>query len=158
MHKANAHLPKSELSGSPRATLLLDHAERKVRRRVLTLPSGEDMLVDLPQATTLADGDGLALEDGGFVAIAAKPERLLRVTARSALHLLELAWHLGNRHLPTQLADDHLLIAEDAVMARMLKGLGAQLAPVNAPFSPVHGAYHAQYGHTHGHNHHHDHR
>ena len=39
------------------------------------------MLLDLPQAVRLRDGDGLALEDGGMVRVCARPEPLLEIHA-----------------------------------------------------------------------------
>lgn len=145
MIKATAHLQRHRITGAPIDRIALGHDERYLRRRVLAFASGREILVDLPQAIALAHGDGLSLEEGGFVLIEAAPEQLLKVTASSPLHLLELAWHLGNRHLPTELRSDHILIVEDPVMAAMLEGLGARLEKITAPFSPVRGAYHSHH-------------
>jgi urease accessory protein len=95
----------------------------------------------LPQAGVLGDGDGLALSDGTWLAVRAAPEALLEVTADSAALLLRLAWHIGNRHLPAQLAGERILIRDDAVMSAMLEGLGARLRRLEAPFAPERGAY-----------------
>ena len=124
------------------------------------------MLVDLPDPVVLATGDELVLEDGGTVAIAAADEALYEVTARDAVHLTELAWHIGNRHLPAAITATRILILRDHVIRDMLEGLGAQVREVTAPFDPVRGAYsghgghdHPQghsHGHSHGHHHHHD--
>jgi len=76
-----------------------------------------------------------------MIRIEAAPEALLEVTAPEGHTLIRLAWHIGNRHLPAQLESRRLLIREDAVIAEMLLGLGASVAPVREPFSPEAGAY-----------------
>ena len=42
------------------------------------------------------------VEDRRIVAIKAAPEPLAEITASGPNHLLRVAWHLGNRHLPTE--------------------------------------------------------
>ena len=64
--------------------------------------------------------------------------------------LVRIAWHLGNRHLPTEIRNEVLRIRPDHVIEAMLHGLGADLATVQAPFQPEGGAYS---GHGHGHHH-----
>jgi len=108
---------------------------------------GLDFLLDLPEATAIRDGDGLLLEDGRIVAVKASAEPLVDVRATDAGHLVRLAWHLGNRHLPVQIETDRLLIREDHVIEAMLVSLGATIAHVEAPFDPEGGAYG---GHHHG--------
>lgn len=149
-----------------RDTVTVEFDDRFRRRRLYTGQGGLAFLLDLPEATVLRDGDGLALASGGFVRVRAAPEPLVEITAASSGHLARLAWHLGNRHLPTQIAADRLLIRDDHVIVRMLEGLGATLRRVEAPFDPEGGAYGeqnhspAQRHHHHGHgehHHHHDH-
>jgi urease accessory protein len=69
--------------------------------------------------------------------------------------LPRLAWHIGNRHTPCQIAADHLLIRADHVLEGMLRGLGAGVTPTMAAFAPEGGAYgHGRtMGHDHGHFH-----
>ena len=62
---------------------------------------------------------------------------------------LRLAWHLGNRHLPTQLLGDRLRIRRDHVIAEMAAGLGAEVREIEAPFDPEGGAYGTGHGHGH---------
>jgi len=144
--RATTYRRAGSFKTAPFARIALDHRARHLRRRLLSLETGDDILVDLPQAIPLADGDALQLEDGRLVAISAAPEDLYEVTAPSQRALAELAWHLGNRHLPAQIDTDRILIARDRVMRQMLVGLGATIAEIRAPFTPLHGAYH---GHSH---------
>lgn len=143
-------------------SLLLDYDERHRRRRRYTTEGGRDILLDLAAATVLRDGDGLVLEDGGVVRVRAAPEALVEVTADTPGRLARLAWHLGNRHLPTRIEGARLLIRDDHVITAMLRGLGATLRAVHEPFDPEGGAYgehnrHAAHPHAHGHGHHHGH-
>ena len=139
-----------------RGAVTLAYLERHRRRLRLVADTGEGFLLDLERATVLEDGDGLALSDGGWIAVKAAPERLAEVTAASPELLMRLAWHLGNRHLPTQLVADRILIREDHVIVDMLRGLGATVRLIEAPFSPEGGAYEdGQGGHRHDHDHDH---
>jgi urease accessory protein len=128
--------------------VVLDADERHRRRVALTGEGGTAFLLDLPHATALRDGDGLVLEDGAIVRVTGKAEPLVEIAAASPHDLARLAWHIGNRHTDVQVVGDKLRIRRDHVLEDMLRGLGARLIPVEAPFDPEHGAY----GH-----HHHDH-
>ena len=128
--------------------LTLVYDDRHRRRITLTTDGGADLLLDLAEAVTLADGDGLRLDGGGWVRIAAADEPVIDVTAPTPQALLRLAWHLGNRHTPAQILADRIRIRDDHVLADMLRGLGAAVRRVKAPFAPEGGAY-APSGHDH---------
>ena len=132
--------------------VLLDAHERHRRRVVLTGERGTTFLLDLPRATALRDGDGLVLDDGGIVRIVGRPEPLIEIAAAGSEELARLAWHIGNRHIEVQIVGDRLRIRRDHVIEDMLRGLGARLVPVEAPFDPEQGAYGQ---HVHGHDHDH---
>ncbi len=149
--------------------MLVDFDDRFRRRRLYTGQGGLAFLLDLPEATVLRDGDGLALATGGFVRVTAAPEPLVEITARDHEHFARIAWHLGNRHLPTQIDGDRLLIRDDHVIVHMLEGLGAigpqgggahstrRAAPM-ASTTTIPGQRHSHHHHDHGdHDHHHDH-
>lgn len=140
--------PREERRGS--ATLACE--ERHRRRLRLTTDADEPFLLDLVQTTLLREGDGLALEQGGWIEVHAAPEPLLEVTAPDALGLLRLAWHLGNRHLPVQIERTRLLIRRDHVMADLVEKLGGRTHEIETPFTPEGGAYaESGYGPHHGH-------
>jgi urease accessory protein len=132
-----------------RDQVLIDFDRRFRRRFVLRTERGEDVLLDLPQAVRLRDGDGLCLEDGSVVRVRARPEALLEIGAADHAHLMRIAWHLGNRHLPVQFVGDRIRIRSDHVIADMVAGLGGQVREVEAPFDPEAGAYAAVGGHSH---------
>jgi len=131
-------------------TLLFDD---RYRRRLRMLgDNGLDFLLDLIEPIVLHGGDGLRLEDGGFVEVQAAEEDLVEIRGRDAASFARLAWHLGNRHLPAEIGDARILIRDDHVIVDMLKGLGAEVRKVKAPFDPEGGAY-GQHNHDLGHRH-----
>jgi len=142
-------------STTPYGRAVLAHDERHLRRRAIELADGSKVLVDLPEAVALNDGDRLVLEDGRHVEIVAAEEPLYDIRARDAVHLSELAWHIGNRHLAASIEAGRILILRDHVIKAMLEGLGATVEDVSEPFKPVRGAYSAQGGHGHDHGHSH---
>jgi urease accessory protein len=156
----------SSWSGDAIDSVVLDYDDRHRRRMMMTGTSGLSFLLDLPEATFLRHGDALMLEDGRLVEVLAAPEPLLEIRCNDPLHLARIAWHLGNRHLPTQLFPKYLRIRRDHVIADMATKLGARVIEIEAPFDPEGGAYqtpvhshdHAHHDHAHdGHHHHHDH-
>ncbi|WP_421992116.1 urease accessory protein UreE [Roseococcus sp.] len=155
------------------AEVRLDFDDRFRRRKRYETAGGIPFVLDLAEAQVLRDGDGLLLDDGRAVLVRAAEETLVEVRATSPSHLVRLAWHIGNRHLPAELQADRILIREDHVIEAMLRGLGATVTKVRAPFNPEGGAYgehnrsshqpfreHGQdhHSHDHGHDHDHDHR
>lgn len=122
-------------------TVVLDFDGRHRRRIAMTGIKGVEFLLDLPETAALKDGDAILLEDGRIVAVKAANEPLAEITGIDPTHLVRLAWHLGNRHLPTALSADRMLIRRDAVIEHMLEGLGATVRHVEAPFYPESGAY-----------------
>jgi urease accessory protein len=127
--------------------VVLDADERHRRRIVLTAEGGTSFLLDLPHATALRDGDGLVLEDGSIVRVAGKREPLVEITAASPQQLARLAWHIGNRHTDVEIVGERLRIRRDRVLEDMLRGLGAYLSPIEAPFEPEPGAYEQEHRH-----------
>jgi urease accessory protein len=137
-------------------TVVLDFDDRHRRRTAMTGTRGLEFLLDLENAIALRGGDALVLEDGRLVEVVAAPEPLLEIKGSDPHHLIRVAWHLGNRHLPTQLMPKGLRIRRDHVIEAMVKGLGARVIEIEAPFDPEGGAYaSAAHGHAHDdHTHH----
>ncbi|ABD06575.1 UreE urease accessory-like [Rhodopseudomonas palustris HaA2] len=149
-------------------TVVLDFDDRHRRRMAMTGTRGLSFLLDLEHATALRGGDALVLDDGRLIEVVAAPEPLLEIRGRDPQHLVRLAWHLGNRHLPTQIMAKALRIRRDHVIADMVRGLGGKAVEIEAPFDPEGGAYapahegaahHDHGGHEHRHHDHghHDH-
>lgn len=138
---------------------MLDAGDRNRRRIVLTGERGTQFMLDFPAPVSLRDGDGLVLDDGTIVAVAGAPERLLEVAGPNAFETVRLAWHLGNRHTDVQIVGGKIRLRHDHVLEDMLRGLGAKVAALDAPFDPEpasphgHGHSHGHHGHEHGHDH-----
>jgi urease accessory protein len=140
-------------AGSATDFIVLEAQDRHRRRVVFVGEHGATYLLDLPAPAQLRDGDGLLLEDGTMVRVTGKPEPLVEVSAANAQELARLAWHIGNRHTDVQVVDGKLRIRRDHVLEDMLKGLGATLSFIEAPFDPEGGAYRHAHGNHIG-NHH----
>jgi urease accessory protein len=153
---------------APADSVVLDFDGRHRRRMAMTGTQGLAFLLDLENAIALRGGDALVLEDGRLIEVVAAPEPLLEIRCNDPLHLVRVAWHLGNRHLPTQIMPKGLRIRRDHVIEAMVKGLGARIIEIEAPFDPEGGAYaghthapeaapaHDHSSHDHGHHHHPD--
>ena len=157
MLHAHSVVPSGAWSGEPADTVVLDYDERYRRRVAMTGVRGLGFLLDLPEAVMLRAGDGLKLEDGRIVEVVAAPEPLVEIRAADAAALTRIAWHLGNRHLPTELMRKSLRIRRDPVIEEMARGLGGAVVAIEAPFNPEGGAYVRAPAHGHGHDHDDDH-
>ena len=129
-------------------TVVLDYDQRHRRRMAMKGKRGFEFLLDLPHAVPIRDRDGLVLEDGRIIWVNAMKEALAEIGAPDAVSLARIAWHLGNRHLPTQLMPGKLRIRRDHVIEAMVTGLGGTVTVIEAPFDPEVGAY-AEHGHVH---------
>jgi len=122
-------------------TVVLDFDDRHRRRMAMTGTRGLEFVLDLESAATLRGGDALVLEDGRLIEVIAAPEALVEIRGSDPSHMVRVAWHLGNRHLPTQITARGLRIRRDHVIEAMVKGLGARVIEIDAPFDPEGGAY-----------------
>jgi urease accessory protein len=164
MIRATQVLGQHRWTQSAADTVVLDFDDRHRRRMAMMGTRGLEFLLDLENAVALRGGDALVLEDGRLIEVVAAAEPLVEIRGADPLHLVRVAWHLGNRHLPTQIMPKGLRIRRDHVIEAMVKGLGARIIEIEAPFDPEGGAYaqaahdHAAHDHGHhGHHHHDDH-
>ena len=150
--------PAGSWTGPAADTVELAYDERHRRRVMLTCLSGRKVLLDLAEAQVLGHGDALDAGGGVLIEVRAAPERLAEIACADPTELVRVAWHLGNRHLPTQILGDRLRIREDHVIVDMVRGLGAEVTLIEAPFDPEGGAYgNGGGGHSHHGGHHHSH-
>jgi urease accessory protein len=161
MIRATQVKPQYRWTEAAADTVVLDFDDRHRRRMAMTGTRGLAFLLDLENAIALRGGDALVLEDGRLIEVVAAPEPLLEIRGADPHHLIRVAWHLGNRHLPTQIMPKGLRIRRDHVIEAMVKGLGARVVEIEAPFDPEGGAYvggghghaHEEHAHHTGHDH-----
>jgi len=149
MIRATRVLGQHRWTQAPVDTVVLDFDNRHRRRMAMTGTRGLEFLLDLENAVALRGGDALVLDDGRLIEVVAAPEPLVEIRGADPHHLIRVAWHLGNRQLPTQIMPKGLRIRRDHVIEEMVKGLGARVIEIEAPFDPEGGAY-ASAGHDHG--------
>ena len=152
MHRVTAISPAGHWNAAAAIDCVtLDADDRTRRRIVLTGEKGTQLLIDFDSPVTLHDGDGLVLDDGSVVLVSGTPEPLAEIAASSPREFVRLAWHLGNRHTDVQITGSRIRIRSDHVLEEMLRGLGATVTLIDAPFEP-----HVTVPHSHAHDHHHD--
>jgi len=128
--------------------LVLPFDLRQKSRLRTTLADGEEVGLFLDRGHVLRGGDYLQSEDGRIVLVRAKAEKVLHISCGNTVDLLRVTYHLGNRHVPLQVGQGWVRIANDDVLRAMVEGLGALVDVMDAPFEPEAGAYG---GHHHSH-------
>ena len=122
--------------------LTLTHEQRSRSR----LRIGDAAFV-LPRGKTLHAGERIQAVDGREFEVVCAAEKLLHIESDE---LARVAYHLGNRHVPLQVGQGFLRIAEDHVLEELARRLGARVSHVEASFEPEAGAYshqHDEMGH-----------
>jgi urease accessory protein len=127
--------------------LVLTFEQRQKSRLRVRAESGEEVALILERGKLRRGGERVAATDGRVFEIVSAPEKLLHIECDA---IAKVAYHLGNRHVPVQVGEGFLRIAEDHVLEEMVKRLGARVTHVEAPFEPEAGAYDG------GGHHHHD--
>ena len=150
----------------PAATLTLTFDQRRKSRYRTHTDSGLELGWFLPRGIVLTEGDRLLCADGIQILVRAAEETVSEVYCEDALLISRAAYHLGNRHVPLDIAEHRLRYQRDSVLDGMLVGLGLAVEHKQAPFNPENGAYHGHGGHSHaprtgsgqgGHSHRHSH-
>ena len=126
----------------------LSYDERFLRRKKLVSDNGLEFLVNLPETKSLSENQAFSLQSGIFILIKNKKEKLLEIKGKN---LMQLIWHIGNRHIPCQIEKDKILIQYDEVIKKMILRLGGKVKKAYKPFIPEGGAY--GIGRTHSHKH-----
>jgi urease accessory protein len=138
----------AERDAQAQVRLVLPFEIRSRSRYRAVLDSGEAVGVVLPRGTVLRGGDRVRASDGRIVEVVAQPEPVVEARCHDTRELARVAYHLGNRHVAVELGNGWLRLTRDHVLEAMLRGLGAEVVAVVAPFEPEAGAY--AHGHQHG--------
>lgn len=136
--------------------LSLPFETRQRSRFRALLDNGTEVAVMLQRGQILRDGEYLCGPGSPVVRVAAAPEPVSEVRSPDPLLLMRASYHLGNRHVPLELASGALRYLHDHVLDDMVRGLGLTVTAARRPFEPEAGAY-AGGGHAHAHEHRHHH-
>lgn len=136
--------------------------DQRIRSRLrVILDDGREAGLLLPRGQILRDGDLLASDCGLVVVIRAAPESVSTLYSDNPFALMRASYHLGNRHVPLQIAPEFVRYQHDHVLDAMVAGLGLEVTCEIAPFEPEAGAYtgggHGGHQHATDHPHHHSH-
>ena len=121
--------------------LVLPFELRQKSRLLTRLSTGVEVGLMLDRGSVLRGGDMLRADDGLVVRVVSADEALMEARCADATTLARCAFHLGNRHTPVEVREGALRFAADEVLAGMLRGLGATVESLRAPFEPEAGAY-----------------
>lgn len=132
-------------------TVVLDYAERQRSRQRIRLASGRDAAIVLARGTTLSGGERLASACGTHLVVHCADEQVSTASTDDPVLLARACYHLGNRHLPLQVAQGWVRYRRDHVIDDLAAQLGLQLIHEDAPFEPEDGAYRNSTAHAHHH-------
>ena len=113
----------------------LSYDERFLRRKKLVSDNGFEFLVNLPETKSLSENQAFKLQSGNLILIKNKKESLLEIKGKN---LMQLIWHIGNRHMPCQIEKDRIFIQYDEVIRKMILKLGGKVKKVLRPVSYTH--------------------
>ena len=136
-----ARLPAGSTPTGIHGRLHLPFELRRKSRLNAELESGEAVVLALPRGQVLRGGDLLVDARGLVVEVIARDEQIVHAECDTPRQLAQVAYHLGNRHVPVQVGDGWLRFETDHVLEEMVRGLGARLTTLEAPFEPEAGAY-----------------
>lgn len=126
-------------AGTPVDRLLLTWEQRRRSRLRATTARGADVGLFLPRGTVLVDGSLVRTEDGRLIAIEAASEDVSMVSTGDTVLLARVAYHLGNRHVPTQVGAGFIRYRHDRAIDELVRTLGADVIVEEASFEPERG-------------------
>ena len=99
-------------------SISLSYEERFLRRKKLTSDNGHEFLVKLAETKSLSQNQAFKLDNDELIIIKLKKEKLLEITGEN---LMQLIWHIGNRHIPCEIKKNKIFIQNDKVIENMIK-------------------------------------
>ncbi len=125
--------------GEPSDRLALTWEQRRKSRLKTTSVGGADVGLFLPRGTVLLDGDLVRTADDRIFLIEAAPEDVSTVDSPDAVLLARVAYHLGNRHVRTQVGPGFIRYRHDRAIDELVRTLGAEVVVEEVPFEPERG-------------------
>jgi urease accessory protein len=125
--------------GEPDDRLALTWEQRRKSRLKATTARGEEVGLFLPRGTVLYEGDLVQAAGGGILEIVAAAEDVSTVASPDAVLLARIAYHLGNRHVRTQVGPGFIRYRHDRAVDELVRKLGATVIVEEVPFEPERG-------------------
>ena len=125
--------------GDPTDQLALSWESRRKSRLRATTVSGDVIGLFLPRGTVLFDGSLVRTTAGDIIEITAAPEDVSTASSPDAVLLARVAYHLGNRHVRTQMGPGYIRYRHDRAVDELVRKLGAVVRLEEVPFEPERG-------------------
>ena len=110
--------------------------QRQRSRQKLRTVQGREIALALPTGTQLQAGDLLAVLEG-WITVELAPEDVLLIRPRSLQETAFVAYQIGNRHLPLEIAAQGLKTLCEPVLETYLGRQGMAVERTQLPFTPV---------------------
>ena len=135
--EAPAPVDGAALAGKTRDTLRLTWEERCWTRKRVVSTAGREIALALPTGTVLEPGDVLAVDEGWYLAVEARPEPVLALFPESYEAAVRIAFDVGNRHFSLGGDGDTLLVPDDTAMEDLVRRLGVRWERRETVYSPI---------------------
>jgi len=123
-------------SEPPADTVVLDFGDRHRRRMVMTGTRDLNFCSTWKARSRCGVVTRWCSKMASWSRSSRRRSRLAEIRGSDPQHLVRLAWHLGNRHLPTQITARACASGAITSSRRWLQGLGARIIEIEAPFDP----------------------
>jgi urease accessory protein len=117
-------------------TVSLTWDERQKSRQKLRTAHGQEIALALPTGTRLNAGDLLPAA-GGWIEVRLAPEDVLLIRPRDLWEAAFVAYQIGNRHLPLDIAEDGLKTPYQPVVESYFGQQKIATERVRLPFTAV---------------------
>jgi urease accessory protein len=117
-------------------TVSLTWDERQKSRQKLQTTQGQEIALALPTGTRLKAGDLLPTTDG-WIEVHLAPEDVLLIRPQNLWEAAFVAYQIGNRHLPLDVAEDGLKTLYQPVVESYFSQQKIATERAQLPFTPI---------------------
>jgi urease accessory protein len=128
--------PKAQGASPIIDRIALTWEQRQKSRQKLQTAQGQEIALALPTGTRLQAGDLLPTAEG-WIEVQLAPEDILLIRPRSLQETAFVAYQIGNRHLPLEIADQSLKTPYEPILETYLRQQSIPLERAQLPFTPV---------------------
>ena len=118
-------------------TLILGREDRGRGRQRVRTQKGIEIALAFPTGTVLKDGDILHVDERSYIAIEAAKEEVLVIYPINITDCAEIAYEIGNRHLPISVKEGKILTPRDGLLEEFLKRNGISYQLTEEIFEPT---------------------